>query len=91
MSPKHPHASDLRDRLKATRVARQHGLRDAGLIMGVSHTVVAKWEEGTTVPPLRLLAGVARYLAIGNEEAIALRDAADAEPPRMTAMNRRRR
>lgn len=91
MSPKNPAPSSLRDQLRATRVERQHSLREAGDAMRVSHTVVAKWEEGTTVPPLRLLAGLARYLAITNEQAIALRDAANAEPQKMTAMNRRRR
>lgn len=91
MSPKLPNAETLRSLLLTTRCTRSHGLREAGELIGVSHTVVAKWENGETVPPVRLLAGLARYLGLSMDQAIVLRDAANAEPPKMTAMNRRRR
>lgn len=87
---KHP-ADALRKLLTAALVAKEHSLRDAAADIGCSYTAVGNWMEGVRVPPLRFLAGIARYLSITQGQAIDLRDAARDEPVRMTTMNRRRR
>ncbi|MES2531964.1 MAG: helix-turn-helix transcriptional regulator [Pseudomonadota bacterium] len=70
-------AKTLGEMLREARLANypHDTLRDAARSMGVSHAVVANWENGRNQPRKVSVRAIALYLNITLEEAYALRGA----------------
>lgn len=58
---------DFKDRLKQLRLSRELMQKDLGVILGVSHTAISKYELGLLEPNLRTIKKLSDYFDVSTD------------------------